>query len=398
MIIKANLMEALNSLYQSRQRSILALIGIVIGIGSVIAMVSIGTIVQNRALKQFQEMGTNLIRIQQNYQSTENGSQETLSLQDSIEIPKHCTDILNVAPFASFFGNAIYNNRRMNFPVLGVTESFMELCKIKLKQGRFISDLDEMSYFCVISNKIAEKLSEMGVLNPINEKIILSERIFTIVGVIEPVFVGGLGPYYEINEGALIPITIALRIGKEQNITISSIMGILKSAENGSIAQEQITSWLELKKSTVRMRVTSAEELISQMKQQSAMFTLLLGIIASISLIVGGVGVMNVMLVSVSERKTEIGIRRSLGAQQLDIYTQFIIESIVLCFIGGLFGVGIGIMASWIVSHINNWEFTIAQSAVWLGIGVSCVVGIFFGFYPARQAAKLNPTEALRGN
>ena len=132
------------------------------------------------------------------------------------------------------------------------------------------------------------------------------------------------------------------------------------------------------------------------MKKQMQMFTLLLGAIGSISLIVGGVGVMNVMLVSVSERKKEIGIRRAIGARQSDIQTQFLIESLVLCFVGGILGISVGIGASWVIAHVSHWQFIFSMVSVFLGVGVSVGVGIFFGFYPARQAARLSPIEALR--
>ena len=144
------------------------------------------------------------------------------------------------------------------------------------------------------------------------------------------------------------------------------------------------------------VRIRSAEEIIAQMQKQMRLFTILLGAIGSISLIVGGVGVMNVMLVSVAERKKEIGIRRALGAQRSDIQLQFIVESILLCMVGGLLGIGLGIGASYGISIFSKWSFSLSYDAILLGVIVSAAVGIFFGFYPARQASRLNPIDALR--
>ena len=142
----------------------------------------------------------------------------------------------------------------------------------------------------------------------------------------------------------------------------------------------------------------SAEELIERMEKQMKLFTLLLGAVGSISLIVGGVGVMNVMLVSVTERRREIGIRRALGAKRGGIQSQFLIESMILSIIGGIFGIGLGVAASYVIAHFSKWEFLISYPAILLGFGVSSVVGIFFGFYPAHQAARLDPIAALRSD
>jgi len=161
-------------------------------------------------------------------------------------------------------------------------------------------------------------------------------------------------------------------------------------------ATEQIQAYFKQNIRGIRMEVRSAEELIQQMQKQMRLFTLLLGAIGSISLIVGGVGVMNVMLVSVSERKKEIGIRRALGARQGDIQGQFLMEAVTLCLVGGLLGAALGVGASRVIAHFAKWQFMVAYSAMLIGILVAAVVGIFFGFYPARQAAKLNPINALR--
>jgi len=199
---------------------------------------------------------------------------------------------------------------------------------------------------------------------------------------------------YEINEGLLVPMDIALRMAVPREI--SAITVRLKPDADSQAGMRQITDWYARVAPDVPIDCMSAEQLIEQMQRQMRLFTLLLGAIGSISLIVGGVGVMNVMLVSVTERRREIGIRRALGARRRDIQIQFLVEALLLCSAGGLLGAGVGALATRIVSHFCHWQFVWTSGALILAIAVSSVIGVFFGFYPAGQAARLNPIVALR--
>lgn len=399
MTLKAHIKASARNLYAAKQRSILALIGIIIGIGSVIAMVSIGTIVSAEALKQFKGMGTNILTIRKNYsweQKAAKKSDVPIQLNDALNIPAFCPTVLAVAPYISQNGEISYTGKIIKVEggsVLGVTQAFSGINKFRVENGRFISDLDEYDHFCVIGNSIYQKIKESGASNIIGEKIKLGGVIFTIAGAIEKVSGGGRMRQFEPNESAYIHITTAMRL--KSNAEISTITAQIKPGASAKSAQKQIKAYFK-KTKTPDVRVTTAQELIKNMQKQTRLFTLLLGAIGSISMIVGGVGIMNVMLVSVSERRKEIGICRALGATRKDIQSQFLTESVILSLIGGVIGIAIGVLLSFIVSYFSKWEFMISYAAILLGVFVSSTVGIFFGFYPARQASRLDPIVALR--
>ncbi len=393
MVIKANFKEAINSLVGSKQRSLLALIGIIVGIGSVIAMVSVGSIVQKEALKQFLEMGTDILTISESYDATQN-KKEKMTVRNALAIPGKCPGILSTAPYISSYETIKFQGQKKSIPALGVTPDFFGINKLTLKQGRFIHELDQFMFYCVIGSKVEAQLSGQGVRKMVGTRILFKEKHFTIVGVINETPMGGMRPY-EINEGLLMHASTMTRLSRESKV--QNIMARTAPGTNSKTASNQIQQYYNSLNGT-KVDVRSAEELIAQMQKQMQLFTLLLGTIGSISLVVGGIGVMNVMLVSVTERTKEIGIRRALGARQGDIQLQFLIESVMLCIVGGFIGIGIGVGASYIISYYAHWQFSISYDSVVLGVAVAVAVGVFFGIYPARQAARLSPILALRSD
>ena len=218
-------------------------------------------------------------------------------------------------------------------------------------------------------------------------------RSFTVIGVLDKVAEGGLRPY-GMNRAMMAPISTAFRTF--QNPDINTIMARVTPHVPIEQLKADIQDYFQKKARGMQVDVTSAEELIERMKKQMQMFSLLLGAIGSISLIVGGIGVMNVMLISVSERKSEIGLRRALGAQQSDIQSQFLIESVLLCLAGGLIGIVLGMGISYLFAYFSKWQFIMSYSSIVLGFGVSTAVGVFCGFYPARTASRMDPIKALR--
>ncbi|MEI8354744.1 MAG: ABC transporter permease [Deltaproteobacteria bacterium] len=404
MIIRANIKEALKSLMSAKQRTLLALIGIVIGIGSVIAMVSVGHIVQVESLRQFKEMGTDLISIEKDDGSDSSSpgiggaraTKSSIKLADVLGMTAGCSAITVVAPSVNVSGQASYGGKNIpNSRLMGVTESFRDINKLRISQGGFISDLDAQSQFCVIGSNVATAIRKQGCGNIIGEKLKVGEKVYTIVGVTENVPESGMRNFSP-NDALCVHISTALRSSKGSGI--SNIIARVSAGTTNNIAREQVMAYFKSKNSTLSLKVSSPEEIIAQMEKQMRMITLLMGAVGSISLIVGGVGVMNVMLVSVSERRREIGIRRALGAKRGDISGQFLIESVILSMMGGTLGILLGVGASYLVSLFAHWNFLFSFKAILLGVGVSNVVGIFSGYYPARQASMMDPIVALKSD
>ncbi|MCX5855382.1 MAG: ABC transporter permease [Deltaproteobacteria bacterium] len=389
-LFQVNFREAFRSLWGSRQRSLLALIGIVIGIGSVIGMVSIGTIVQQEAIRQFKDMGVDIITIRKSF--SENRKSQ-FSMGIIMRITGEKRNILDVAPYLTSGTELNQGRQKITMEQMGVTASFFDLNKLHIHQGRAVSELDQHRYFCVVGAELADFLQKTGTAKIIGSQITADGRAFTVIGVLDNVAEGGLRPY-GMNRAMIIPISTALR--KFQNPEITTIMARVAPQVPIAELKADILDYFEKKARGMQVEVTSAEELIERMKKQMQMFSLLLGAIGSIALIVGGIGVMNVMLISVSERRSEIGLRRALGAQQSDIQSQFLIESVILCLMGGGIGITLGIGISYLFAFFSKWQFIMSYSSVALGFGVSTVVGVFCGFYPARTAARLDPIKALR--
>ena len=256
-----------------------------------------------------------------------------------------------------------------------------------------ITDLDVLMTHTVIAGGLAERLERQGVAIDVGETVFLDDRQYTIVGKLAPAAMGAMRPY-ESTEGVLLPVSTVLRMYPQA--ASRTVMARLEPGVTAATASVEIEGYFASRSRPLNVRIISPEQIIEHMERQSRMFTLLLGAIGSISLIVGGVGVMNVMLVSVSERKREIGIRRALGARKQDIQWQFLIESVILSLAGGILGILIGVGASYFIARYSGWHFEIVHGALVLGVGVSVAVGVFFGFYPARQASALNPIQALR--
>ncbi|RQD63051.1 MAG: FtsX-like permease family protein [Desulfonatronovibrio sp. MSAO_Bac4] len=393
MMLRANIKEALRSLASSKQRTALALLGIVIGIGSVIALVSTGTIVQRESMKQFLEMGTDVLSIQQEWSRRDSGQEQGFRLDEAMDLPYANQAVTDVAPYISIHGSARYQGERMDVPAVGVTGSFITINQLNLINGRFISDLDYLMYQAVLSGGLASKLKALGFQDLVGQDIYFEDRKFTIVGELAPASLGGMRPY-EASEGLMIPISTVSRMNTQNRI--NNVLAVKAGDISHNQAEALIQDYFAGLPRPMKVMVRSAEQIIEHMERQMRMFTLLLGAIGSISLIVGGVGVMNVMLVSVAERRKEIGIRRALGAQKNDIQGQFLMESIILSLMGGLIGIIIGVGVSFAISWFSGWEFQIIYGAIFIGVGVSAAVGVFFGYYPARQAANLIPIQALR--
>ena len=395
MVIRARAVvaEAAGSLSASMQRSVLALLGIVIGIASVIAMISVGTIVKDEAARQFRELGTDILTVKNLSRPTPRGAAATIALADAVGLAS-LPAIAASAPYIVSRGQAIIAGKAAaRATVVGVTAVYSDVAGVRLGEGRFISDLDHRRHYCVIGVDIAAAMRAAGAGPLLGKPLRIDDVVYTVVGVLRSA--RRISREFPAGRAVIVPITTAQRVSGISGVR--SITARMSPNVHYLAAMAEVHAYFRRKSRDLAVRVDSPEKLIEGMTRQMRLFTLLLGTVGGISLLVGGIGVMNVMLSSVTERRLEIGIRRALGARRRDIQWQFLIESLILALLGGIFGTALGAGAVWTICQFTGWTFMVPAFAVALGAGVACAVGVFFGFYPARAAARLDPITALRG-
>ena len=386
--------EAVVSLLGSKQRSLLALVGIMIGIASVIAMLSVGAVARQQALEQFRDLGTDFLSI--GPQEPDSESAFALRLSDALGLLQQTSSITAVAPWSQGQGEIIYAGRRIaSAPILGVTGSFAELHNLRFERGRDISDMDFRRYYCVVGARIASSMRSEAADRLVGQAIRIRGHLCTIIGVAREAPRSGMLPV-DIDRSVLVPFSTAQRMFPEAGI--QQISARLSPDAHHTAATEEVHGYFRRHVPGLSVWVASARRLIEQMQRQMQTFALLLAAIGSISMVVGGIGVMNVMLVSVTERRREIGVRRALGARRFDIQSQFLTESIVLSLVGGVLGIALGTGSTWGFCQFVGWTFLMDPNAVAMGVAMSCCVGVFFGLQPAVQAARLDPIAALRAN
>lgn len=391
--------EGLLNLCFSKLRSLLALLGVLVGTASVVAMVLGGELATQEALKQFKSLGTDLLATSINASSEEAtdtaGKAENLTVEQAFNIASADKAILRIAPYTQLFYPVFYNGNPINAVILGVTESFADIVQVKLQSGRFISVVDKYEFYCVIGKDIYDAIKNYTSKDPIGQSIQIGKNIFVIVGVAES-WPENSFVYANIDNSILVPIMASMVLSKYANIS-NIIMRLAPHADIPAV-ETHIKDYIETSITGKNISFRSAEALITKMRKQSDILTVFLGLIGSVSLIVGGIGVMNIMLVSVMERRREIGIRLAVGAKPSDIGALFLMESVMLSLVGGVLGVVIGILIAYVIAALWNWEFTLFLWPPIAGFSVSVAVGIFFGFYPAYLASKLNPIDALRSD
>lgn len=392
MQISGHFVEALTNLASTKLRTFLAILGVLVGTASVVAMVSGGELATRAALAQFKSLGTNLLAVQLNLSEGGDNTQK-LAVKTITDVRTVSPDIELIAPYSNLYVPITYATNSIDGGIIGVTSAIQTIMKLKMTKGRFISFLDTYEPFCVVGQGIYQNIKQYTLQDPIGQQINLGNRIFTIIGVMNNADNNSF-MYADINNSVLIPIQTALSLSKYADIN-NVIFRLAPKADIDQV-QSAITQYFNQAAPNRQLYFQSAKQLIDSMRKQQQILTLFLGFIGSIALLVGGIGVMNIMLVSVTERKREIGIRLAIGAKRRDIQLMFLIEAVVLSILGGFIGVLLGILISFIIAEAKNWAFTLFLLPPVIGFTVSVLTGIFFGFYPAYKAAKLDPIQTLR--
>ena len=393
----------LQALSRNRMRSALTVLGIVIGVAAVIATLAIGQGAREAVQAQIRSLGANTLTVMSGTITASGarmsaGTNNTLTPEDAEAIRRECPAVQAVAPSVRTSAQAVYGANNWSTQVQGTTADFPVVRAWSVASGVFVTDSDVRgaAKVCVLGNDVALQL--FGDADPIGSTVRIKDMPFRVVGVMS--VKGGQGWGGSQDDVILVPLTTAMR--KLTNRTsVNAIAVSAVSEREVSEASEQIT---ELLRQRHRIRpgadqdffLFTQQEIASSAAETSKVMTLLLASIAAVSLMVGGIGIMNIMLVSVTERTREIGIRRAIGARRRDIMMQFLAESAFLSLAGGALGVALGIGAATAVTQIARWPTMIQPAAVILAFGFSTAIGIFFGYYPALRASGLDPVEALR--
>ncbi|MBI4688000.1 MAG: ABC transporter permease [Nitrospirae bacterium] len=403
--IPSTIKISLKALMANKMRSALTMLGIIIGVGAVITMLAVGTGASQRISEQISSIGSNLLMILPGATSASGvrtgGAQPTLSLADADAIKRESTAVSYVAPDLSEIAQVLYGNQNWSTAIRGTTPDILQVRDWQLAAGKPFTEQDVKSAakVCLVGQTVVENL--FGGSDPVGKILRIKKVPFTIVGALSK---KGQSPTGQDQDDIVyVPITTAQKklIGTTFPGMVRIIMVKAKSTEALPDAEKQITELLRQRhhiatKQDNDFTVRNLTQFMQTQEESAKVMAVLLGAIASVSLIVGGIGIMNIMLVSVTERTREIGIRMAVGARIWDIRLQFIIEALTLSLIGGLIGIVIGIASSEILSSLAEWPTIISLSSIFLAFGFSGLVGIFFGFYPAYKASLLNPIDALR--
>lgn len=400
----SNLLKiALKALNNNKLRCFLTMLGIIIGVASVITMLAIGQGSKNSIKAQISEMGSNMIMIhpgnmQRGGVRQSADDMQTLEVADS-EALQSLPGIAAISPSVNSGGQFVNGNNNYPSTIYGITPDYLDIRKLKVKDGSMFSehDIKSAAKVCILGKTVADNLFPSGE-DPVGRVVRFGKIPMTVVGVLESKGTNSMG--MDQDDVVLAPYTTVMK----RILAIDYIQGIFASAVNEDETEETIDAITDVLRSRHRLKegtdddftIRSQQELSEMMNSTSDMMTVLLACIAGISLFVGGIGIMNIMYVSVTERTREIGLRMSIGARGIDILSQFLIEAVIISVTGGVIGIILGVLASWLVNLIAHWPVYIQLYSVALSFAVCTVTGIFFGWYPAQKASNLDPIEAIR--
>jgi putative ABC transport system permease protein len=400
---------ALRSLRVNKLRSALTMLGIIIGVGAVIAMVAVGAGASARVAEQIQSLGSNLIIVLSGSVNTGGvrigqGSQLTITEDDSASIAREIAAVQVSAPSIRGTSQVVFGNLNWSTGIQGVTADYFEARDWLVVSGRPISpeDVDGATKVALLGQTTVQNLFG-GDMDPLGQIVRIKKVPFAVIGVLDRKGQNSWGQ--DQDDVILIPLSTAKKkvLGKSNSNprAVQAISVKIRPGEDMSEAESQLR---ELLRQRHRLQpyqeddfnVRNLSEILQTQEESSKVMTYLLAAIASVSLLVGGIGIMNIMLVSVTERTREIGLRMAVGARGRDILGQFLIEAVTLSLIGGVIGIVAGVGGAEALSYFAEWRTMVAPQAIGLAFGFAAAVGVFFGFYPARKAARLDPIEALR--
>jgi len=396
-------LSAFRALQRNKMRSFLTMLGIIIGVGAVIAMLAIGQGAEISVKDQIAALGSNVLIILPGSQQQGGirggaGTMTTLTEEDAAAVARECPDVAYVSPGARANGQVIAGDMNWATSIEGGSADYLNIRQWALADGEFFSDADvkTAAKVCVLGKTVVDNL--FPETSPIDQMIRIRNVPFKVIGVLLKKGQNAMGQ--DQDDVILAPYTTVLK----RLSRFPFLRQILVSATSPNTmmqAQKQITELLRLRHKLVSndaddFTIRNQTDIATMATATTEILTILLASIASVSLLVGGIGIMNIMLVSVTERTREIGIRMSIGARGKDILTQFLIEALVLSLLGGIIGILLGVTGSMIISKLAQWPTVITLFSIVLSFGFSFAIGIFFGYYPARKAAMLNPIDALR--
>ena len=401
MLLWIILKVGLKSLWANKMRSILAMLGIIIGVAAVISMLALGAGAEKQLLANFAKMGTNLLMIspgQRGMGGVVTGVQQNLTVEDALAIPGAVPGVRVVAPVVNQSAQVKYGNKNMRCSVIGSTVSYLPIRNFEIDKGRCFTDgqVDANMRLAVLGSATVEQL--FGVNDPLGEIVKVNGINFTVVGVTKP---KGSQGWFNPDEVVIVPYNVAMR----QLFGLKNLREIDVQAEEGydnAVLKDDLAAFMRKRhKVTVDdVTVTSQAEMIQMASAATDLFKALLFGIATVSLLVGGIGIMNIMLVTVTERTREIGIRKAVGAKERHILWQFLAESVIISGLGGLLGVAFGVGGALILPRVMPanmpLQTVLSTGSIFLSLSFAAFVGIFFGLYPAWRAARLDPVEALR--
>ena len=399
---------AVRALRVNKLRSALTMLGIVIGVGAVITMVAVGSGAQARVAEQIASLGSNMIVILSGSSTAGgvrlgSGSQLTITEEDAWAVQREISLVEAAAPTMRGGGQVVYGNLNWSTQVQGVTPEYFIARDWSVVAGRALiqEDVDGATKVALVGQTVAENL--FGGTDPLDQVIRIKKVPFTVVGVLDRKGQSAWGQ--DQDDVILIPLSTAkkkvLGVSQANARSVGAISVRVREATMMKEAEEQMRDLLRQRHRLQPYQdddfwLRNLSEVLQSQEESSRVLALLLAAIASVSLLVGGIGIMNIMLVSVTERTREIGLRMAVGARGRDILTQFLVEAVTLSLIGGVIGITFGIAGSYAIARFAEWRTEVNPQAIALAFGFAAAVGIFFGFYPARKAAGLNPIEALR--